>query len=226
MIIKEFNVEELNLNYYVGVSQIKLDLIKILNIDKLNHEKKGIDIIFTIIKSIENKFPQAIIQLFNGMYILNQSHIFIACYFVQKIFQEKNNISNNKNIELLLYFSANRQISKAIEVFGINNIDLKSADLNLCILSPINNLVEIKNEILQNLNAVEVNLVINNQSFEKLSNIKRYFEVSDKQIHTILKSYGIQLDNKNDNLDYLYLAIQDLLYEKMALLNSEIVKVD
>ncbi len=67
-------------------------------------------------------------------------------------------------------------------------------------------------------------LNLENLSIDKLKNVKKYFEFSDNQILTVLKSYGYQnviLDINSLNLESLYRALNDLICEKMALLSLE-----
>ncbi|MFX0042658.1 MAG: KEOPS complex subunit Cgi121 [Candidatus Hodarchaeota archaeon] len=229
MIVKEFNIKDLNLHYYIGINQIRIDLKKFLEINKIIDENKAEDLIFNKIETIQNKFLGSTIQLIKREYILNQDHIFTAGYFLQKAFLQKLNISNKRNIEIFLYLSTNRQISKGLDAFGITDIDLKKNDLISCIISSENNLKDINNSILLNLNAYEMDITINDQSVEKFNTIQNFYEISNKQLSSILKSYGIPASNEKQ-LDYslnsMYMALYDLLCEKMALLNTEKLKTD
>ncbi|MFX1590439.1 MAG: KEOPS complex subunit Cgi121, partial [Promethearchaeota archaeon] len=107
MIIKKYEIKERDLTYYVGISQLKIDpkLFTLTQFFKFIEEKKTNDFV---------------IQIFNNKHVLNSEHVFNACYFLQKAFLNKNNISNQKNIEFLLYLATNRQIKIAIQDFGIN----------------------------------------------------------------------------------------------------------
>lgn len=229
MIVKEFKIKDLNLHYFVGINQIRIDLKKFLEINKITDEKKAEDLIFDKIEAIQNKFLNSTIQLIKSKYILNQDHIFTAGYYLQKAFLQNLNISNKRNIEIFLYLSTNRQISKGIDAFGITDIDLKKNNLISCIISSVNNLKEINNNILLNLNAYEIDITINDQSVEKFNMIQNFYEISNKQLSSILKSYGVHNFNEKQ-LDYvlnvMYMALHDLLCEKMALLNTEKLKVD
>ncbi|MFX1315663.1 MAG: KEOPS complex subunit Cgi121 [Promethearchaeota archaeon] len=228
MIIKEFQIEDLNLHYFIGINQIEIDLNKILELNNITDQKELPDLIFTKIETLQNNFSNVIIQIINNKYILNQDHIFTAGYYLQKAFLQNLNISNKRNIEFMLYLSANRQISKGFEAFGITDIVLEKRNLITCIISPINNIDEINRNILLNLNAYEIDITINNQSIEKFNRIKRFYEISENQIASVLKSYGIYKINEEqlyDNLNALFLAVHDLLCEKMALLNLERAKV-
>lgn len=148
---------------------------------------------------------------------------------MQKAFFHKTHISNKKNIELLLYLSTYRQISKGIESFGIDYYDLKEGNIIFCIVSPMDNLDKIFKDILQKLVANEIELTINRLTIEKINSIIDNYEISESQIKSVLRSYGTEKNNIKDfkdNLESLSLALSDLICEKMALLNLEKTKTD
>jgi len=217
MIKKNFYINDLNLKYLVGINQIHIRL------------EISLDFLFNLIEKIQNDYKGSLVQFFTDKYVLNQDHIFMACYYVQKAFINKINISNKKNIEFLLYLATKRQIKNAIEAFGIKNSDLKSGNINYSIVSNENNLNKINEEILQTLEATEIEITLNEQSIKKFNQIKSYFEISNNQINAVLNSYGVnEVSNEliSNNLDSLFLALNDLICEKMALLSLEKINVD
>lgn len=214
----------MGINYFVGISQIKFDEIQFLKTNNINNEETALEYLFDMIEELQNKNKDSIIQFVKDDYLLNQDHMFLACYYMQKAFLQKTSISHKKNIELLLYLSTHRQISKSIKAFGIDENDLKEGRLTVCITSPFNNLEEVHNEILQILNATELELTINDIKIEKINKIIKNYNISNEQIESVLKSYGIQEINtqkSNINLEDLTLAIFDIICEKMALLSLE-----
>ncbi|MHA2394579.1 MAG: KEOPS complex subunit Cgi121 [Promethearchaeota archaeon] len=224
MKVKDFRFKEMGINYFVGISQIKFDEIQFLKTNNINNEETALEYLFDMIEELQNKNKDSIIQFVKDDYLLNQDHMFLACYYMQKAFLQKTSISHKKNIELLLYLSTHRQISKSIKAFGIDENDLKEGRLTVCITSPFNNLEEVHNEILQILNATELELTINDIKIEKINKIIKNYNISNEQIESVLKSYGIQEINtqkSNINLEDLTLAIFDIICEKMALLSLE-----
>ncbi|MHA2278736.1 MAG: KEOPS complex subunit Cgi121 [Candidatus Kariarchaeaceae archaeon] len=218
----------MELNYFVGLNQISIDLNRIF--DKYGITDKGdlTKILFDLTENIQKKNKGLVIQFIKDSCVLNQDHIFTACYYLQKAFLHRTNISNSKNIELLLYLSTNRQISKGIKSFGIDINDLNQGALTACFISPSNNIEQVNKELLQSLGANEVKLTINDISIEKINRINHYYDLNNKQINAILNSYGIDQKNtleQKNNLQDLSLAIFDLICEKMALLNVERTKV-
>ena len=224
MIVKAFNIKDLNLKFFVGINQIKLNLNRFLEFYSIDNKENALSHFFTILEEIQNKYKNSVIQFMKEKYILNQDHIFTACYYVEKAFLQKTKISNKKNIELLLYLAANRQINKSIEAFGIDYSDLTKQDLTYCIISPLNNLNKISDELSRGLNAEEKEMIINNQSNAKINIIKEYFKISDNQLNSVLKSYGIITNNSDLNLSIVVNALYDLICEKMALLHVEKAK--
>ena len=76
--IKEFNVSELNLKYFVGINLISIDLAKLLDENKLENQAQVLDIIFDVIEKVQTTFKGSTIQFFSNEYVLGQNHIFNA----------------------------------------------------------------------------------------------------------------------------------------------------
>ena len=228
VIVQDFNIKKMDLKYYVGINQIKIELDQFLEVHNLNNEEEALNYLFKIIGELQNQNKELIIQAFRDNYVLNQDHIFVACYYLQKALFHDSLISNKKSIELLLYLSTFRQINKGIKSFGVDTGVLNKGAFIICIISPINNLNTINNEILDNLNATEIKISINDLTSEKIREIIKFYELSDLQIKSVLNSYGIKnanLEKPKINLHDISLAIFDLLCEKMALLNLEKAKL-
>ncbi|MBY8990107.1 MAG: hypothetical protein KGD58_05090 [Candidatus Lokiarchaeota archaeon] len=227
MITREFYIKQLELRYFVAINQFNLDLNHLLERNKITSEEKVLDHLFKTLQEIQDNNKESVIQIICDKFILNQDHIYIACYYMQKAFFRKTNISNTKNIELMLYLSTYRQISKAIETVGINSHDLKAGNIIICIISPIDNTPKINEEILQILNANETELTLNNMTSEKIKKIIENYNILDSQIKPVLNSYLNKEKSKNDvdnEVEILSSAVFDLICEKMALLNLEKIK--
>ena len=200
-------------NYYVGINQIEIDP-KEVQINKL----------VELIEVIQSHYGNTLLQFFNDRYILNPEHVLHACYFVQKAFNTKNNISNKKNLELLLYLATKRQIKLSLEFLGVNDYNLHEKRISFCIISQKNNIQQVNIEINSYLHSQDLSLNLENLSIDKFKIVKKYFEFSDNQILTVLKAYGyknVVLDISSLNLESLYGALNDLICEKMALLSLE-----
>lgn len=228
MIVKDFNIKQMDLHYYVGINQIKIELDQFLEAYKIPNIEEALNYLFKIIEELQNKHKELIIQVVRETYVLNQDHIFVACYYLQKALFHDTLISNKKNIELILYLSTHRQIGKGIKTFGVDARELKKGTFIICIISPINNLSLINNEILEALKATEIGISINDLTSEKIKEIIHFYEFSELQIKSVLNSYGIKninFENPKNNLLDISFAIFDLICEKMALLNLEKIRL-
>lgn len=200
-------------NYYVGINQIEIDS-KDIQINKL----------VELIEIVNSNYKNTVLQFFNDRYILNLEHILHACYFVQKAFYAQNNISNKKNLELFLYLAAKRQIKLSLHFFGVKSYNFQNKRISYCIISSEDNMKQLNIEINKYLNSKEISLNLGELSIEKFNRVKKYFEFSDNQILTVLRSYGYKhdiLDINSLKLESLYNALNDLICEKMALLSLE-----
>ena len=218
MIVKNFNITELELTYFIGINRIKI-----------NANVYTIDQLFELSDKIQNKYSDSILQFFNENYILNTEHIFNACYFSLKAFHYKKNISNKKEIEFLLYLATKRQIKSAINDVGINNSNIQNGIVNYCIVSYVDNVSVINNAIKEALNANEIKFTLTQENADKFKIIKEHFEISDEQIKIILNSYGIKKDIEvllKENIHSLYSVLNELICEKMALLSLEKIAID
>lgn len=217
MIKKEFRLEELETEYTVLISRIEIHKNDLL-----------LDEFFKIIKQLQNKYSKSIIQFFNTHIVLNDRHIQNAIYFAKKAFKKEINISNDVNIEFLLYLSANRQIKNAFKFLGITIEDLHSTKLHYCIVSESNRIMDINEDIIERLNSSTIKPDINLLDNYKLERIKNYFEISDSQIKTLINARNISTKPSLEDLNPEIIAdiFNDLICEKMALLSLEGLRLE
>ncbi len=213
--MKIYSITNLNgvSNYHIGINQIEIDP-KEIQLKEL----------VELIEVIQSQHEDTVLQFFNDKYILNPEHVLHACYFVQKAFFTKNNISNKKNLELLLYLATKRQIKLSLEYFGVKDYNLRNKRISFCIISLKDNIQQVNIEVNSYLHSKDISLNLGNVSIDKFNIVKKYFEFSDNQVLTVLKAYGYKndvLDVNSLNLERLYEALTDLVCEKMALLSLE-----
>ncbi|MBD3254787.1 MAG: hypothetical protein GF383_06825 [Candidatus Lokiarchaeota archaeon] len=228
LIIQYFDIEELNLKYYVGISQILFDCSSLMKTLNMKTKKQLLDYIFDLIEQNQSKYNLAF-QIISPNHVLNQDHIYAACYYLKRAFATKTNISNNENIELLLYLSASRQIKVGIDRFGLNTQVLKDGKLLLCAISEKNNVEKSILDVNNKLSGNEIKPFHGINSLENFTKIKNLFEFNENQIFTILSSNGIDISSKNLNeldLDALYLSLEELIFEEMALLSLEKININ
>ena len=218
MIIKSFKINKVDLKYSVGISKLQLGLNS-LNLEDL----------FKLIEDIQKDKKGSMIQFFNDDFILNSEHVFHACYFTMKAFNNGVNITNQKNLEFILYLASKRQIKQSLNDFGLKLAHLSNKKLNYCIISPSMEPSLIDEAILQKLNANHLDVDLNKINYDKFKRVKNYFQISDNQISVVLKTYRLNLlpeNSSKEDLINLYKGLNDLICEKMALLSLEKIKVN
>jgi tRNA threonylcarbamoyladenosine modification (KEOPS) complex Cgi121 subunit len=206
MIVKSITGHN-GLKIYVNINQVEINL----NLDFQE--------ILSIIGKIQEDFSNILLQFFNQKYILNSEHIINACYFVEKAFLSKSNISNKKLIELFLYLSTKRQIKQGLADFGLTVDNIKNRRVSYCIVSSEQNFDKINEIIKTRLNTVNLEVNLDKKSLEKYNSILNYFSISQNQINSVLRSYNQNPEEISDT--YKIKALNDLICEKMALLSLE-----
>jgi len=218
MITKSIIINEIDLKYSVGISKIQL-----------GSSSLSLEDLFKLIEDIQKDKKGSMIQFFNDELILNSEHVFNACYFTIKAFNNGINISNQKNLEFILYLASKRQIKQSLNDFGLNFTHISNKELTYCIISSSKELSLIDEVMLQKLNAKHLPLDLNNKNYDKFKRVKDYFQISDNQISVVLKTYGLNFLSKTpteEDLINLYNVLNDLICEKMALLSLEKIKVN
>lgn len=166
-----------------------------------------IDNINTFLETFRIENKNVPIQFFNAKHIASSEHLLFAAVNALNSFNKKTNISNNLAVEALLYASAQRQITKAVKMLGINQDSLEVAVLILTESSTQ------KNEFLKligNLISGERDDSVLELTDEKFWNIKKLFEISDLELEAKLIKEGQEKQ-----------ALIDLVIEHMALLGSK-----
>ncbi len=218
MITRAIIISEFDLKYSVGISKIQLGLSSL-----------SLEGLVKLIEDIQKDKKGSMIQFFNEEFILNSEHVFNAAYFTIKAFHNGINISNQKNLEFILYLASKRQIKQCLQDFGLKPIHISNKELTYCIISSSTELSLIDEVILQKLNAKHLPLDLNKINYDKFKRVKDYFQISDNQISVVLKTYSLKFLSETpskEDLISLYQVINDLLCEKMALLSLEKIKVN
>ncbi|MFO8017174.1 MAG: KEOPS complex subunit Cgi121 [Promethearchaeia archaeon] len=230
MITRQFTIDinSTQLSYYVGMDQFILKYDEFLIENNIKNEDKTLQVLINKISQIQNGFAGSSIQLLDNNYLLNARHLFLGAYFMQKAFQYGINISNKRNIELLLYLTARRQIKRALNTFGLKISELNKGSLTFCIISPKNNLGEIKNQILSQISTKSIKrLNINDLSVKKLEGIRNFFKITNQQIQVLFRAYNHEFSGLREegSLQKYAKVLGDLIAEKMAKLSLEKVNL-
>jgi tRNA threonylcarbamoyladenosine modification (KEOPS) complex Cgi121 subunit len=159
-------------------------------------------------KVVRNKLRNVdAVQFFDAQLVANWQHLYFAAINALTAFANKTNISSNLAMETLLYASAQRQIKKATETFGV-----KSTTKNVAVLILAKNEKSADDALnfVQKLMSAEHDDIVLEINREKFVSIKRFFNVSDVELSAKLEKKGLEKD-----------ALVDLVIEHGALLATQ-----
>ena len=179
--------EELNKKIaIIGFSNVKLENINTF-LEQFRKENKG-----------------APIQFFDARHVAGPQHLYFAALNALNAFEKKTNISNNLEVEALLYASAQRQIQKAVKTMGIKQ---DSTEVAALIMAEDGNKKSGYLRIVSENVPGERNDSVLELTNKKIEKIKKLFNISDTEFEAKLKKEGLEKE-----------ALTDLVIERMALL--------
>jgi len=157
--------------------------------------------------SLRKEIGDTEIQFFDAKLIASQEHLYFAALNALKAFQNKLNISNSLAVETLLYASAQRQITKAVDLLGIKPSSTEVAVLVIAKTEP-----EAKRtmEIVSKHMLGERDDRVLELSNEKMEGIQELFGISDTELKAKLSKKGLEKE-----------ALTDLVIEHVALLVTQ-----
>lgn len=167
----------------------------------------GINSTEAFLEEIARKKPSdAVVQFFDADVIATWQHLYFAVLNALTAFKNKENISKNLSMEIMLYASARRQIRKAMQLVGI-----KPGSRNIAAL-----VVEGKPESVE-LVLKEISTCIDRPSDdsvlgfseEKIERIRRAFNISEIELETVVERKDVER------------AIVDLVIERVSLLATQ-----
>ena len=147
------------------------------------------------------------IQFFDAKHVAGSQHLYFAALNALNAFEKGRNISNNLAVEVLLYASAQRQITKAVEMLGLEQDSSEVAALIIAENShKKNSYLRLVSETIP---GEQDNNVLKLTS-KKIGNIKKMFKISDIEFEAKLEKQGLEKE-----------ALTDLVIERMALLGAK-----
>jgi KEOPS complex subunit Cgi121 len=158
----------------------------------------------TFLEQFKKQNTEAAIQFFDAKHVAGTPHLYFAALNALNAFEKKTNISNNLEVEALLYASAQRQIQKAVKMLGIKQDTTEVAALIIA---------EDSNKKTDNINMVSTMVPgerddsILELTDKKVQKIKKIFNISGIEFEAKLKKEGLEKE-----------ALTDLVVERMALL--------
>jgi len=169
-----------------------------------NAEIEDVNAFFNLVRK---KAADADIQIFDAKLIASWEHLYFAALNALKAFKSKLSISNSLAMETLLYASAQRQISKAIDLLGIKP---ESPQIAVLVIAKTLKEADSALEIVSKLVSGERDDSILELTNEKIEGVKRLFDISDLELESKLKQKGFEKE-----------ALVGLVIEHVALLVTQ-----
>ncbi len=156
---------------------------------------------------VRKRMKEAYIQFFDATLIAGWEHLYFATLNALNAFKSKQNISNSLAMEALLFASAQRQISRAVEMLGIRP---ESSQVAVLIIAETRKRATTALGIISENLSGERDDSILKLTDEKIEGIKRLFEISDLEIKAKLRKETTERE-----------ALIDLVIEHIALLATQ-----
>lgn len=157
---------------------------------------------------VREKIGDTCVQFFNADLVAGWQHLYFAVLNAVTAFTNKLNISNNLSIEILLYASAQRQITEAVKLLGIRS---KSQKVAVVIVADTRNEAS---SLLSKVSALLTGSTRDNGLLEltddKVEGIRRLFGISDVELEAKIGKEGGEKQ-----------ALVDLVIEHVALLVTQ-----
>ena len=153
---------------------------------------------------VRKKTKDTHIQLFDAKLIAGWEHLYFAVLNALRAFKGNLNISNSFAVEALLYASAQRQISKAVDLLGIKP---ESPHVAVLAITKTKQGANATLEIVSQLMPGERDDSVLKLTDEKVEDIRRLFGISDLELEAKLEKKGLEKE-----------ALIDLVIEHVALL--------
>jgi KEOPS complex subunit Cgi121 len=155
----------------------------------------------------KEKQQNTVVQFFNAELVATWQHLYFATLNALTAFRNKGNIAKNVAMEVMLYASAQRQIRKAIAVIGV-----KRDSANIAIVTIGENIDSVKTTlrtVSKRIGAKPDETVLE-LSKGKVWSIRRAFDISEKELKTVMKKGDAQQ------------ALVNLIVERAALLSTQL----
>ena len=160
------------------------------------------------LQAVRNGMPEeAEVQLFDADLIASWQHLYFAVLNALMAFRTGRNISKSVAVEVMLYASAQRQITKAIELIGVKKT---TANVAVVVVSKATESVKRALAAIVNCVGVEPDETVLELSTRKVQRIRRAFAVSDLELETVASEGGAAE------------ALIDLVVERVALLSTQL----
>ncbi len=159
------------------------------------------------LKIIRGKKSRKIdVQFFDAEFVATWQHLYFAVLNALKAFNNRENISRSLGMEIMLYASAQRQISRALEMMGVKN-----GTKNIGIVVVGDNSEDVESALImisEQIDGKQDDRVLELRE-DKKSALKSAFQISEVEVNAVAEK------------DDLEKALIDLVIERVALLATE-----
>lgn len=160
------------------------------------------------LEAIRKQIPEDTeVQFFNADLVASWQHLYFAILNALTAFRTHRNISKSLAVEVMLYVSAQRQITKAIELSGVKP---NSTNIAIVILGENPKSVETALSAVAKRVGKNPDETVLELSQEKIVRIRQAFSVSDVELETV---------KANGNAEQ---ALVDVVVERVALLATQL----
>jgi KEOPS complex subunit Cgi121 len=144
------------------------------------------------------------VQFFDAKQVAGSQHLYFAAVNALNAFGKGSNVSNSLAVETLLYASAQRQITKAVEILGIK---LDSSEVAVLIIAKNKRENDACTSLVAKAIPGERDDTVLELTNKKIKTIKKLFKISSLEFEAKLKREGLEKE-----------ALTDLIIERVALL--------
>jgi tRNA threonylcarbamoyladenosine modification (KEOPS) complex Cgi121 subunit len=159
------------------------------------------------LKAIRKEQQDTAVQFFNAELVATWQHLYFAVLNALTAFRNKSNISKNVLMEVMLYGSAQRQIRKAIALVGVKR---DSTNVAVVIIGEKPDVIKTVLSAVSKRLDTELDETVLALSKSKAQSIRRAFDISEKELETVIRKGDAQQ------------ALVNLVVEKIALLSTQV----
>ena len=134
----------------------------------------------SVMGEVYEKFPNAMVQLFDLDRVAGSRHLFLAAYNAEKSFNSKRRITRSLRMEVLLFVSGTRQITEALERVGISEGTTRSAAL---VIAPSDEaIMSIVNLLIERFNRKDDDGLLDIWTKQRTASVQRIFGIGMKEL--------------------------------------------
>ena len=172
----------------------------------LGFRNVNIDNVDNFLKNVKTSIYPAIVQIIDATRVAGEAHLFFAFLNAQKSFEDGRAISENLEMETLLFASGNKQISRAIEMLGLKP---QTSDIAVIVFVLDKNEVKnVENKLIKVVSGTRDDSVLEIGRRGKIKNLMKTFGVTELELKTVIGS-GMKINE----------ALTWLIVERVSLLS-------